>query len=157
MAFIDYSYYKGMYPNSTLTETLFSGYERQAERVLDVFTTGVDNVHKLYEYYPTKERDVSAVQDATTHIVNLLYEIDLAMQAYALKTGADGNLSSGVVASRSSGSESISYQQVRTSIQEAGLSDEARQALLYRTARFYLAGAEDANGVNLLYMGAYYV
>lgn len=155
MAFVTFDEYQTMYPNSDLTSGLFDVYERQAERVLDALTTGVDNVHKLYDYFPTKERDVQAVQDATIHITNLLYEISKAESAYALSVGADGLATSSVVASRSSGSESISYSQNKTAISEAVTSFEAKQNILNRTARFYLAGGEDKNGVNLLYMGVY--
>ncbi|MBR2680495.1 MAG: hypothetical protein IKE23_07045, partial [Exiguobacterium sp.] len=87
---------------------------------------------------------------------NLLFQIDMTASAYTPSVGADGLASSKVVASRSSGSESISYaSNVSTSLIEATKSEDAKMALLSRTARFYLAGVEDANGVNLLYMGAY--
>lgn len=156
MAFLSYGDFLVMYPQSALTQAQFNVYERQAERVLDVLTTGIDNVHKLYEHFPTNERDVQNVQDATAHLTNLLFQIDTTSSAYTPTVGADGLSSSRVVASRSSGSESISYaSNVNTSIIEATKSEDAKMKLLSQTARFYLAGVEDKNGVNLLYMGAY--
>ena len=139
-----------------MTPAQFNLYERQAERVLDVLTTGLDNVHKLYDYFPTKERDVQCITDAMCHITNLLYQIDLTERAYNLSVGADGLVSSKVVSSRSSGSESISYNNnVSTAVLDASKSEASKQELLSRTARFYLSGAQDSNSVNLLYMGAY--
>ena len=156
MAFLAYGDFLNYYPNSALTQAQFNLYEGQAERVLDVLTTGLDNVHKLYDHYPTKARDVKCIQDAVAHLSNLLFQIDMTASAYTPSVGADGLASSKVVASRSSGSESISYaSNVSTSLIEATKSEDAKMALLSRTARFYLAGVEDANGVNLLYMGAY--
>ena len=156
MAFITYNQFKAMYADSAMTQAQFTIYERQAERVLDVLTTGLDNVHKLYDYFPTKQRDVQNVQDATCHITNLLYQIDQAESAYTPSVGADGLVSSKVVASRSSGTESISYAtNISTSVLEASKNEAYKQELLMKTARFYLAGTEDKNGVNLLYMGAY--
>ena len=145
-----------MYTDSAMTPAQFNLFERQAERVLDVLTTGLDNVHKLYDYFPTKARDVQNVTDAMCHLTNLLYQIDLAERAYTLSVGADGLVSSNVVNSRSSGSESISYaNNISTSVLDASKSEASKRNLLERTARFYLAGTEDKNGVNLLYMGAY--
>lgn len=156
MAFITYDQYQQMYVDSAMTPAQFNLFERQAERVLDVLTTGLDNVHKLYEYFPIKERDVQNITDAMCHLTNLLYEIDIAERAYSLSVGADGLVSSKVVASRSSGSESISYNNnISSTVLDASKSEASKQEILARTARFYLAGTQDSNGVNLLYMGAY--
>ena len=156
MGFLSYGKFIGYYPNTALTEAQFGLYERQAERVLDALTTGIDNVHKLYDYFPTNARDAQYIEDATAHLTNLLYQIEMTASAYTPSVGADGLASSKVVASRSSGSESISYaSNVSTALVEASKSEDAKTALLNKTARFYLAGAEDKNGVNLLFMGAY--
>jgi hypothetical protein len=56
------------------------------------------------------------------------------------------------------GNEAISYSETKlanTVIDEAVSDRVARDKLLAETVWDYLRGVEDANGVNLLYMGKY--
>lgn len=157
MAFIDYEYFKGQYPNSDLSAAEFGGIEASVERYLDAVTTTIDNVHKLTRYFPAEDtEDRANVMFATAMLVNLYWQIDKAASAYGLVQGADGYYSSGVVQSRSSGSESVSFGNSGGSlVQKAAQSDEERDKLLFKTARIYLSGVSDSNGVNLLYGGVY--
>ena len=62
--------------------------------------------------------------------------------------------------SRSAGNESISYSGAgdlakSSSIAAAVADPQAREKLYRDTVTDYLSGVQDANGVNLLYMGRY--
>lgn len=83
-----------------------------------------------------------------------------ARNASGFVTREDGTVQSKLVASVSSGSESISYATsssgAKNSLIGAVLTDKAAQEKLYAdTFSEYLSGVLDANGVNLLFMGAY--
>lgn len=65
-----------------------------------------------------------------------------------------------IVTSVSSGSESISYaaagSAARNTLVDTVLTDKTAQNRLFSdTIRDYLSGVQDANGVNLLFMGKY--
>jgi hypothetical protein len=63
-----------------------------------------------------------------------------------------------VVSSKSAGNESISYATSSTKdtqLSEAASDSKKREQYLLETARAYLSGVKDANGVGVLYGGAY--
>lgn len=135
----------------------------EADRVIDRHTTGADNVRKLKVAFPTDEDTVAMINRCEYALVNIMYEIETAeaesAKARSYVTRADGTVSSALVSSVSSGSESMSFVATSnapgTSISEAVGSLSARRRLFGDLVREYLSGLEDANGVNLLYMGVY--
>ena len=136
-----------------LPEFDFRKYEYEAERVVDDVTTGVDGVKKLQVAFPEDETDKRAVVMTMTALISKLAEIT-DLKKSITETGAGGV--GGVVASVSSGSESISYATSFVSDEvRAATSEEAKQQTLKRIARDGLRGIKDANGVNLLYGGSY--
>ena len=137
--------------DTSVTEANFSAFEKQAERCLNNVTMTVDGVKKLIDYFPTAEDDAEAVYCSMTAIINALADFS-AYEANVRAAQAGGH--SGIIASVSSGSESISYV-TNGAFTTAAQTPAGRNAYLYQIAHEYLAGAKDANGVNLLYGGAY--
>lgn len=153
MAYLTYDEYL-TYEGREVESADFGRYLYEAERVVDYVTSGVDNVRKLEVAFPTNERDVEAVKRCIASLVTdiaVASEIANTMQAAML--GADG-ITSGVVQSRSSGSESVSYAALPASALNSGNKAE-RDKALYGNATYLLRGVQDANGVNLLYGGRY--
>ena len=110
---------------------------------------------------PTDEVGAAAVMHCAAKLVNLLYQIQEAEAAAALGRGytlTDKGLQRRVISRVEAGNEAISYSDTKLSNTaiDAAVSDKtARMNLLKNTVLEYFAGVEDANGVNLLYMGAY--
>ena len=163
MSYADYSTYAEIYTDG-IPNADYDRYAWEADRVIDRETTGVDGVRKLGVAMPTDDYALACVQRCACAVADALYRIDLAQAQAAAMSGTvtrdDGTITSAVVASASSGSESISYatgnNAVIASAYTAAAKDLAEKRRLLRgLVTDYLSGVEDANGVNLLYMGVY--
>lgn len=132
----------------------FNRYEFEAEMILDRFTTGIDNVKKLRVAFPTDEIDAEAVRRCVIALTDAVCRFDRADKAAVSLTGTS---TGGVVSSVSSGSESISYATgTASSAMAAGVQSlEGRNTFYQDIIKTYLSGREDANGVNLMFMGRY--
>lgn len=130
-------------------------------RVMDIHTTGIDNVKKLKRFPPTNEDDAMAVKHCAAKIISLLLQIQQAETSVAEARGYESTemgMRGKVISSVTAGNESISYATGNTSataIDTAVKDKTARDKLLAETVREYLSGVQDANGVNLLFMGMY--
>lgn len=161
MSYADFAFFSELYGDS-LTEQDFARLSWEADRELDRQTTGLDNVRKLRIAFPTDEDDAETVKRCECALVNLMHQIEEAEKVQQAAQGfvqrEDGTMMSKVVSSVSSGSESISYGSKDTSFGTAisAASDiGSRKSLFSETVKQYLSGVVDANGVNLLYRGAY--
>lgn len=144
-----------------IDENLFNRLAFDACRVMDRYTTGIDNVKKLRQFMPTDEVGAAAVMHCAAKLVNLLHQIQEAEAAAALGRGytqtAQG-LQRRVISRVEAGNEAISYSDTKmaNTVIDTAVSDvSAKNNLLKNTVLEYFAGVEDANGVNLLYMGPY--
>lgn len=154
--YITFEEYLAMYeePNDSM---LFDRLAFQAFRVMDIHTTGIDNVKKLRTYFPTDAYDSEAVKRCAAELIHTLYQIHLAENARGFEATEQG-IHSNVITSVSSGSESISYatgNAAATAIDAAVTDRKAREKLLAEIVWDHLRGIEDANGVSLLYLGKY--
>lgn len=145
---VTYAEFIEVYGSDALTLTAFNRFEFDAEVILDDWTTGIDGVHKLRVAFPTDPVDVAAIKRCTIELTKALADIDNIVQLSASGEG-------GVVASKSSGSESISYRNDTSALLAAAKDASNREAYVGMIVRRYLSGRSDANGVNLLYGGAY--
>ena len=135
-----------------ITEQEFVRLGMQVERSMDIATTGIDNVKKLKVAFPEENRE--AITFCACQMVNLAKQISDAEAASGFVAGKNG-LQGKAVASMSAGNESISFSSGSAAITEAAFNAEKKGKLLLSAAKENLSGLEDANGVNLLYMGAY--
>lgn len=144
-----------------IVERVFNNLAFDACRVMDMHTTGIDNVKKLRSYFPTAEEDAEAVKRCAAKMVNTLYHIQQAEIAAIESRGYESTeqgMRGKVISSVSAGNESISYatgNSSATAIDAAVKDKNARDKLLADIVWEYLSGITDANGVNLLYMGRY--
>ena len=149
--YIDFVTYSGWYKDG-LTQTEFDNLAWEASRLIDIHTTGIDNVRKLSIAAPTDDYTTEAVKRCAAKIVSLLYEVEQAGKGVARE---DGTIHGKVISSVSSGAESISYA-VSNGLAQRILSGEMdKGAAVYQIVKQSLSGLTDANGVNLLYMGRY--
>lgn len=149
MAYITEAEYEALYGEIDTAE--FERLAFDASRFMDTMTTGIDNYRKLKSAMPTDEDDAEAVEMCCAKLISLMKSIESAEGFVARE---DGTVVSKAVSSFSSGSESMSFG--GSSAVSAALSDiNARNKLYMDTVKSYLSGIEDANGVNLLYMGRY--
>lgn len=165
MGYVDYEYYKSLYGDKAISGADFNRLSWDACRKLDIATTGVDNVKKLKFAFPTNEDDAEAVKRCICKLIEIAVQIEESAKALAEASGyitdeATGAIRGKVVASKSSGSESISYVSSASgntsTLIDKALSDKDVQDKLYNdTITDYLSGVPDANGVNLLFVGPY--
>lgn len=137
----------------------FNRFLIEAQRYMDILTTGIDNVRKLKVAFPTE--DAENIAYCACHIVNILKQISdaeaSAASARGYTEGANG-LQGKVVSSVSAGNESVSYGTASgelSAIDKAIADPEEKKKLIERIVKLWLSGVTDSNGVNLLYMGKY--
>lgn len=153
MAYVDYEYYTALYGN--IDEPVFNRLLWDSERKLDVFTTGVDNYKKLRNSFPTAPEEAEAVKRCVCKLIDAMHQLEKAERTASRVTSENGT-HSGVISSVSAGNESISYATgAMTEIDKALTDRSARDKMYADIIRDCLSGVTDANGINLLYMGAY--
>ena len=151
--------YAQLYEN--IEEKLFNRICFDACRVMDIHTTGIDNVKKLKLYFPTDEDAALAVEYCAAKLINLLHQIQEAENAAAMGRGyteTEQGLQRRIISRVEAGNEAISYSETKlanTTIDTAVMDKTERDKLLAETIWEYLSGVEDCNGVNLLFMGKY--
>ena len=143
-----------------IDERLFNNIAFEACRVMDIHTTGIDNIKKLKIAFPTDADYAEMVKRCAAKLVNLMYQIQQAEISAVENRGSDmteQGLRGKVISSVSAGNESITYatSTFSTAIDAAVKSRTEREKLFANTVLYYLSGVEDENGVNLLYMGRY--
>lgn len=163
MAYTDFEFYATTYHGNVVPEADFPRIADRASDFLDVIT-----FDRLVDGLPDDERAKIKVQKAVCAVAEKLYELELAdKQALSAAAGGtsssgSGGATSGVITSRSAGSESISYAspsemangaKTWSSIYQAAGDETLTNNLLYSAARLYLTGVRDDKGVLLLYAG----
>jgi hypothetical protein len=158
--YITYEEYVAL--NDVIEERHFLALAFDACRVMDIHTTGIDNVKKLQKYFPVDLYDAQAVKHCAAKLIGLLYQIQQAEASVHLMRGAEQTeqgMRGRVIASVTAGNESITYSTgtntFATAVDAAVMDKAARDKLLSDTVRECLSGVKDCNGVNLLYMGRY--
>ena len=108
MAYADYEFYTTSYFGSVVPEADFPRLAEKASDFVDLMTSD-----RLVDGLPTNERSQKRIKKAVCSLAELMYQIELAEknainQASANVTDINvGNISTGIVTSVSSGSESI--------------------------------------------------
>lgn len=144
-----------------IDERLFNTLSYEACRVMDVHTTGIDNVKKLKRFFPDDADSAEAVKRCTAKLINTLHQIQQAEASASMGRGytqTEQGLRRQIISRVESGNEAISYSETKnanTEIDAAVESRTARDKLLAGIVWDYLRGVTDGNGVNLLYMGLY--
>nr|DAG86503.1 MAG TPA: Head Tail Connector Protein [Caudoviricetes sp.] len=163
MAYTDFTFYENTYHGNVVPADDFERIADRASDFLDVIT-----FDRLADGLPDDERAKTKVQKAVCAVAEKLYELELAEKqanAAALagaSSDTSGGARSGVIVSRSAGSESISYASLSDMAsgaknwsavyQEAGNPQETNK-ILESAARLYLMGVRDDKGVLLMYAG----
>lgn len=154
--YADYDYYQTEYGGKMSADD-YKRFGRKAERRIDAITG-----KKLQFAFPVDERDAQAVKDAVCELADFLHQIDqynaAAMESMGTVAQADGTVKGKVITSISSGSESIGYSasgSASTATMEAAKDKKVADTMIYGMVRDSLSGVPDANGVNLLFAGAY--
>ena len=145
--YLDYNEY-AMLNADAMSQQEFNLFEYDAETWIDEWTLTVDGVQKLRVAFPTDEADAMAVKRCMIALVKACKD----MADYEALSVAGQN---GVVASVSSGTESMSFVRGGSALARAVGDDTEKQKYIRNIVRRYLAGHCDANGVNLLYGGTY--
>lgn len=157
MVYITSEQYASYYPDDAIPAADFGRYARQASRLMDNQTTGVDGVAKLTAHPPTGDNAEQVIFCAAV-LVHTISKVEEQETAAGLVKQADGTYQGGTVASRSAGNESISYatgNKSGSAIATAAGDVDARATLYSQIVAENLRGVKDCNGVNLLYLGVY--
>lgn len=163
MAYADFEFYATTYHGNVVPEADFPRIADRASDFLDVIT-----FDRLVDGLPSDERAATKVQKAVCSVADKLYELELAEKqalsaaAGGISFGGSGGVTSGVITSKSAGSESISYAspsemangaKTWSAVYQAAGDEQATNKLLYDTAKVYLTGVRDNEGAPLLYAG----
>ena len=163
MAYADYEFYTKSFFGNVVPESDFIRLVERASDFLDTLT-----FDRLTDGLPTPEKYQKRIKKAVCAVAEIYYQLDLAQkQALASASGAsaatDANgITTGIITSKSSGSESISYataQQTGAAAKEwsavysAAGDTKAANRLLCDSAMPYLTGVVTDDGTPLLYAG----
>ena len=163
MAYTDFEFYATIYHGNVVPEADFPRIADRASDFLDVIT-----FDRLADGLPSDERAATKVQKAVCAVAEELYKLELAdKQALSAAAGGtsssgSGGATSGVITSRSAGSESISYAspsemangaKTWSAVYQAAGNPQETNKILESAARLYLTGVRDDKGVLLLYAG----
>lgn len=163
MAYADFEFYATTYHGNVVPEADFPRIADRASDFLDVIT-----FDRLIDGLPDNDRAKTKVQKAVCAVAEKLYELELAdKQALSAAAGGTsssgpGGATSGVITSRSAGSESISYAspsemangaKTWSAVYQAAGDETLTNNLLYSAARLYLTGVKNDEGELLLYAG----
>lgn len=164
MAYADYEFYKTKYYGNVIPDS--QSFDKQAERASDFLD--IITFDRLVDGLPDNERAQTKIKKAVCALTDKLYGLELAeKQAVSAAAGSDSKTdingkSSGIIISRNSGSESISYaspseiangaKSWSNTYSVAGNEQETNK-LLYNTAKVYLMGVKDNEGTPLLFAG----
>ena len=163
MEYADFEFYATTYHGNVVPEADFQRIADRASDFLDVIT-----FDRLVDGLPSDERAAAKMQKAVCAVAEKLYELELAdKQALSAAAGGTsssgaGGATSGVITSRSAGSESISYAspsemangaKTWSAVYQAAGNPQETNKILESAARLYLTGVRDDKGVLLLYAG----
>lgn len=156
--YITFNEYVELY--GEIHQPLFNRLAYDACKYIDRYTTGADGLKKLKTYWPADVGAVESVKRCTAEIIFILFQIQEAETSASVGRGyekTESGIRGKVVSSVAAGNESISYSAgSQITAIDAAVSDmAARDNLIFNTIRQDLSGVQDANGVNLLYMGVY--
>nr|DAY85725.1 MAG TPA: Head Tail Connector Protein [Caudoviricetes sp.] len=163
MAYADYEFYTTKYYGSAIPDS--QSFNKEAERASDFLD--IITFERLVDGLPDNERAQTKIKKAVCALADKLYGLELAeKQALSAAAGSitsgTGGATTGVITSKSSGSESISYAspseiangaKAWSTVYSAAGDERATNKLLYNTAKVYLMGVRDDSGVPLLYAG----
>ena len=163
MAYADYEFYTTKYYGSAIPDS--QSFDKQAERASDFLD--MMTFKRLVDGLPETDREQTKITKAVCALADKLYGLELAeKQALSAAAGSitsgTGGATTGVITSKSSGSESISYAspseiangaKAWSALYSAAGDEQVTNKLLYDTAKGHLMGVRDNSGVPLLYAG----
>lgn len=127
-------FYKSKYFGDIIPDDCFERYESKA----------TDDLHELtFNRLKEQEEYSDEVQKAVCALAELNYQIQIATKATMVKENGSG----GVIKSKSSGGESVSYDMGNNLIYTVLNDKKAQEQLKYNTVKKYL------HGTGLLYAG----
>ena len=121
---VEFDFYEQTYFGDIIPSESFPKMESRAVDELKLMTRGEITGEEDYE------------KKAVCAVAEQLYLIEQERT----RTGTDKEGKGKVIKSKTSGDESISYEIQKSAVQEALTSNQARNELLYSTARVYLTG-----------------
>ncbi len=163
MAYTTFTFYEQTYHGNVVPAEDFDRIADRASDFLDTIT-----FDRLAGGLPSDERAATKVQKAVCAVCDKLYQLELADKqalsaaAGGTSSGGSGGATSGVITSRSAGSESISYAspsemangaKVWSAVYKAAGDMQKTNKLLEDAVRWYLTGVRNDDGVLLLYAG----
>lgn len=162
MAYSTFTFYEQTYHGNVVPAEDFDRIADRASDFLDVIT-----FDRLADGLPSDERAATKVQKAVCAVCDKLYQLELSEKqalsaAGGASSGGTGGVASGVITSRSSGSESITYAspseiangaKAWSALYQASGDAQETNKLLTDAAMPYLTGVRNDDGVPLLYAG----
>lgn len=152
MAYSTFTFYEQIYHGNVVPAEDFDRIADRASDFLDMIT-----FDRLVDGLPDNERAKTKVQKAVCAVCDKLYQIELADKqalsaaAGGTSSGGAGGVTSGVITSKSAGSESVSYAspsemangaKAWSAVYQAAGDAQETNKLLADAAMLYLAGVK---------------
>lgn len=163
MAYADLDFYKNTYFGNVVPDADFPRMSERASDYIDQIT-----FCRLVDGLPDDERQQNRIKKAVCAVAEKYYQLSLAdMQATAAASGSTVTTgvtagTTGIITSKSSGSESISFAspseagrgaKTWSAVYAAAGNEQEINKLLWSTAAPYLMGIRTKEGVPILYAG----
>lgn len=145
MGYADYDFYKTEYYGDLLTAEEFNCWNERASRWLDAETD-----RRLISAYPDDEYTDKQIKLCICELAEKMLETQKYLSASAIDSSSGV---SGVVKSKSAGSESITYATGETVYASVIKDERSKHGFFYATVAGYLKGLCDGKGICLLYRG----
>lgn len=159
--YVSYDEYASFFGYDRLPPEAYERCALEADRIIDKYTTGIDNYRKLKNAFPTDQDDARMVKFCVSRIMDVIWqiaEVNDASRASRKQVQTENGTHGNLISSVSSGNESISYANAASdgdSISRAAADVSVKAKLIDELTQGTLRGMTDANGVNLMYMGVY--
>lgn len=167
MAYADLEFYKNSYFGNVVPDSEFRRLAEKASDFLDVIT-----FDRLVDGLPQNERWKTKIKKAVCAVTEKMYQLELAeKQAISVATASGTAISTGtemrttgIIKSKSAGSESVSYAspsdlaggaKAWSALYAKAGDEQAANRNLLDTALPYLYGIKTDKGELLLYAGCY--
>lgn len=163
MAYADLEFYKTSYFGNVVPDSDFPRMSERASDYIDIIT-----FDRLADGLPENERQQNRIKKAVCAVAEKYYQLSLAdtqataaASGSATTTGATAG-TTGIITSKSSGSESISFAspsetgsaaKTWSAVYAAAGNEQEINKLLWSTAAPYLMGIRTEEGIPILYAG----
>lgn len=144
MAYATYEFYRNTYYGNSIEEADFNKLLSKSETIINRYT-----FNRLIKNMPEDESTQRQIGMCACELAEKVMEIDKYIKASTINDKGETVM----IKSKSAGSESVTFATGETIYARLVNDNKALETFYYATVKNYLAGYDDAEGINLVYAG----